>query len=91
MNHVSQTSTLLEQSAPLALVAPDVCYLAPNEIGYAGHVYVPVSTAATESVLAFKPSEPDLVPYECARYSGVLSFWDNPAEDIYTFEDGQPV
>jgi len=35
--------------------------------------------------------EPDLIPYECSRSSGSLSFWDDPQEDIYTFEDGQPL
>jgi hypothetical protein len=45
--------------------------------------------SSTQSALEFKPLEPELVPYECARASGVLSFWDDPAEDIYTFEDGQ--
>ena len=24
-------------------------------------------------------------------YSGAYSFWDDPLEDIYTFEDGEPV
>lgn len=36
-------------------------------------------------------SEPELVPYECTRSSGVLDFWDDESEDIYTFEDGQPL
>jgi len=37
------------------------------------------------------PSEADLIPYECVRSSGVLDFWDEEGEDIYTFKDGQPV
>lgn len=45
----------------------------------------------TESVMAAIAGEPDLIPYECCRASGVLSFWDNPEEDPYTFEDGQPI
>jgi hypothetical protein len=36
-------------------------------------------------------SEPELIPYECTRSSGVLSFWDDEGEDVYSFEDGQPV
>jgi hypothetical protein len=91
MNDVRQTSTLLEQSDPLTLLGAHVCYHAPTDIRRAGHVYVAARTTATESVLAFKMPEPEVVPYECSRSSGVLSFWDNPAEDIYTFEDGQPV
>lgn len=39
----------------------------------------------------FSSPEPELVPYECTRSSGVLDFWDDDSEDIYTFEDGQPV
>lgn len=46
---------------------------------------------ASDIGLAAEPLEPDLVPYECCRASGVLSFWDDPSEDIYTFEDGQPL
>jgi len=49
-----------------------------------------VSTV-TESVRAFSPSESELVPYQACRSSGVLSFWDDPSEDIYSFEDGQPL
>jgi len=45
--------------------------------------------SSTRSALEFKPLDPELIPYECTRASGVLSFWDNPAEDIYTFDDGQ--
>lgn len=45
----------------------------------------------TECVRAFEPPEPELVPYECSRNSGVLSFWDDKGEDIYSFEDGKPV
>jgi len=39
----------------------------------------------------FSSSEQELVPYECTRSSGVLNFWDDENEDIYSFEDGQPV
>jgi hypothetical protein len=35
--------------------------------------------------------EDELSPYECARSSGTLNFWDDPEEDIYTLEDGQPL
>ena len=29
--------------------------------------------------------------YELCKESGTLDFWDDPNEDIYTFEDGEPV
>lgn len=29
--------------------------------------------------------------YEFARDSGALAFWDEPDEDIYTFEDGSDI
>jgi len=44
-----------------------------------------------DATLGSSESEPELTPYECARSSGVLNFWDDEAEDIYTFEDGQPL
>jgi len=34
---------------------------------------------------------PVLNPYQLCRDSGTLDFWDDPEEDIYTFEDGEPV
>ena len=56
-----------------------------------GETFRVSDATATESVMAAMATEPDLIPYECCRSSGVLSFWDNPDEDLYTFEDGQPV
>jgi hypothetical protein len=29
--------------------------------------------------------------YDYMRDSGSLSFWDDPDEDMYTFEDGEPL
>ena len=29
--------------------------------------------------------------YRLCRDSGTLDFWDDPAEDIYTFDDGEPI
>jgi len=44
----------------------------------------------TRSVLAIVPLEEELNPYECARSSGILAFWDSEEEDIYSFDDGEP-
>jgi hypothetical protein len=32
-----------------------------------------------------------LMAYRFCQSSGVLDFWDNPEEDIYSFEDGEPI
>jgi len=50
-----------------------------------------LTPTATDSVEAFEVREPELVPYNCTRCSGVLDFWDDEAEDIYTSEDGEPL
>ena len=43
------------------------------------------------SISAFVYTEEDLSPYLCCRDSGTLDFWDDPGEDVYTLEDGQPI
>jgi hypothetical protein len=55
-------------------------------------VFSPAAGAVTdtESLLGFMP-ESDLVPHEYCFASGAVSFWDNEAEDIYSFEDGQAI
>ncbi|MBN2210909.1 MAG: hypothetical protein JW709_05885 [Sedimentisphaerales bacterium] len=45
----------------------------------------------TESVSVSSRNEFELSPYCCCRDSGTLDFWDEPEEDIYTLEDGQPI
>jgi len=47
--------------------------------------------SATQSVLAVVPQGKEINPYECARSSHVLAFWDHHDEDVYTFDDGNPV
>jgi hypothetical protein len=91
MNRLSSTFGLVELLNSPALVCSNSYYKNPGDTVYVGNVSITVNSAATQSVLAFEPPEPELVPYECCRSSGVLSFWDNPSEDIYSFEDGQPV
>jgi hypothetical protein len=34
---------------------------------------------------------PVLSSYQLCRSSGTLDFWDDSSEDIYTFEDGEPI
>ena len=48
------------------------------------------SISDTRSVLSFMTPEEDPNPYECARSSGVLAFWDSEKEDVYSLDDGEP-
>jgi hypothetical protein len=52
-------------------------------------IFGPVA-AETSSVQFFEVPEPELIPSECCRLSGILNFWNDPSEDIYTSEDGEP-
>jgi hypothetical protein len=90
MKNPNGTFELVELLSALLLTCSNNCYKNPKDPASVGDVSIAVNSAATQSVLAFKPPESDLVPYECCRSSGVLSFWDNPTEDIYSFQDGQP-
>jgi hypothetical protein len=47
--------------------------------------------SSTSSIRDHVANEDEFSSYECSRFSGSLSFWDNPEEDIYTLEDGQPL
>jgi len=67
------------------------CYNVPSDPVCIGELYIRVNSTDTECIREFQQTEPDIVPYDCCRDSGVLSFWDDPTEDIYTFEDGQPI
>ena len=53
--------------------------------------FAQVADSDTESIRAFQKTEPELIPFDCARLSGSLDFWNNLEEDIYTSEDGQPI
>jgi hypothetical protein len=45
----------------------------------------------TRSVLAIMTQDEEMNPYECVRSSHTLAFWDHRDEDIYSFNDGEPV
>ena len=66
-------------------------YHAHSDVSSVGGVFVQSDTGNTESVLVLQPPESEIDPYDCCRSSEVLSFWDDPKEDVYTFEDGYPV
>ena len=84
------TSSHMQKSN--AMFSPVVAYgntAHPRHV--TGSAFVNISSTATESVLAFEMPEPELIPYNACRSSGALSFWDDPSEDIYSFDDGNPV
>jgi hypothetical protein len=65
-------------------------FYAKQIVLYEPYVLICSDYSAEEDTF-FITSESDLIPYECTRSSGVLDFWDDESEDIYTFEDGQQV
>jgi len=50
-----------------------------------------VLSTSTISVKSISEVEPDLIPYQCCVSSGVLDFWRDESEDVYTSEDGEPL
>lgn len=46
---------------------------------------------STISVRSIREIEAELVPYQCSVSSGVLDFWREESEDVYTSEDGEPL
>jgi len=91
MNNFSGTLGLIELLNSLPLTCSNSCYKSPGASADVGNISIMINSAATQSVLAFNPPEPDLVPYECTRSSGVLAFWGDDGEDIYSFENGKIV
>jgi len=45
----------------------------------------------TSTNIYIEDINPVLNPYQLCRDSGTLDFWDDPTEDIYTFEDGEDI
>lgn len=91
MFSVTTPSTTLRILSPM-FTFPIVSYCSTSiNVPLIYNMLAYTTSTFTESVRAFKPSESELVPYQACRSSGVLSFWDDPREDIYSFEDGQPV
>ncbi|MFQ6114641.1 MAG: hypothetical protein ACE5NG_11265 [bacterium] len=75
----------------LISVLSNIYYAGQDDTKRLGDTFRVADATVTESVQAAMATEPELIPYECTRSSGVLSFWDDPREDIYTLEDGQQV
>ncbi len=52
----------------------------------------PVTRSDAQRIMVSYPPEPSSAQVlRLIEASGTLSFWDSPAEDIYTPEDGEPV
>lgn len=45
----------------------------------------------TAAASSYAESEKEISPYEIMCGSGALDLWDEPEEDIYSFEDGEAV
>ncbi len=65
-------------------------YLTPGTLFHYGRICGVEDVSETKSVASVRPLEPELNPYRCMRSSGGLAFWDQPQEDVYSFDDGQP-
>ena len=50
-----------------------------------------LTPSVTGSAHCYEIVEPELIPYDCSVSSGVLNFWGEESEDIYTSEDGLPL
>ncbi|MCK4816417.1 hypothetical protein KA005_11675 [bacterium] len=91
MDNISSTIVPSEIFKSLLLLSSNNYYSEISDVKHIGEAFRMIETTATESAQVATKIEFDLVPYEFCRFSGVLSFWDNPEEDIYSFEDGQPI
>lgn len=85
------TSTLEVSASSTDLLCKEPFYNIPSGIVSIGQFFIKRTNTDTECIRLFETPDPDIVPYECCRASGVLNFWDDESEDVYTFEDGQPV
>jgi len=80
---IERSATLDEQSCFQSLSS----YAASEPYICLGSIQ-PDRDSATQSVMTVAEHEGDLNPYDFMRLSGMLAFWDDPAEDLYSFEDG---
>ena len=50
-----------------------------------------LSQTVTLSVAAFQGAEVECEPFYYSLSSGVLDFWNEPEEDVYEAQDGEPL
>ena len=77
----------LTNNAPLTYPHWPSSYVAMNDIkvyGYENKTYNDTASALSSTIL-----EEEFNSYELIAGSGGLAFWDEPEEDIYSFEDGE--
>ena len=87
MIYIEQPTTTLNSSDMPLFYGKYDAYLKAQ----VGAFSIQIADSDTKSVRCFEKAEPELIPFECARLSGSLDFWNNPEEDVYTSEDGQPI
>jgi len=64
-----------------------ICVNNADPTGY----FIQINDSSTSSVKALETPQVELNPFECCRESGILDFWNDPNEDVYTSDDGQPL
>ena len=84
------TNTVGTNFPDLRISMPNMNYNTPSGIIYVGNLYVLPNNSKTfaATIISLPAIEPS--PFDYCRSSGVLSFWDDPKEDIYDFQDGEP-
>jgi hypothetical protein len=51
--------------------------------------YERADSTATASISFMDEPEKEINPYELMCSNGAFAFWDDPEEDIYSFDDGE--
>ena len=85
------TNTLGMNFANPRISVPNMNYNTSSGFIYAGNVYVLPNNSITCSAIDCSLPAIEPTPFDYCRSSGVLSFWDDPKEDIYDFQDGESV
>ncbi len=75
----------------LPLIYPILPTIYSNTGERRGEAYELKDSTTTASVSSVIEPERELSPYELISSNGALAFWDNPEEDIYSFEDGEAI
>ena len=90
ITHVA-TNTVGMNFANPRISMPNMKYNTSGGIIYVGNLYILSNNSATFAATNISLPAIEPTPFDYCRSSGVLSFWDDPEEDIYDFQDGEPV
>jgi len=92
MIQIDKSSTIqTEEGTLMESIASDRYKVSGDGGVRVGAAFRVLSAIFTESVLAAQGPVREYTPYEYCRDSGVLSFWDDPREDVYGPEDGEDI